>query len=334
MNNQIIYSQIQKAIDKSENILLCLHPSPDGDSLGSCLAMSEYISSLNKNTTLISGDSQAPQDFKFLAGFKNIVNKNITQINLNKFDLFIGIDSSSLDQITKLSQIKFPPKLKTINIDHHVTNSSWANINLVDTNSPATAQIVYDFLKFLNVTITIDMANNLFIGIYTDSGGFKYPNTSQHTFLAAADLSTISQNFSQLIFNLENNETPGRLFYKAISLKNIDLYFDDNLAISSVSQTELSQKNINIDDTQNSNISNILKSVVGWNIGASLVETEANVCNLSLRTRDPAKYNVSKLAQALGGGGHPTAAGAQIKMPLDLAKQKLIKVAGKLYFNQ
>ena len=333
MNKQTIYSQIQRAIDKSKNILLCLHPSPDGDSLGSCLAMYEYLSSLNKHPTLISGDSQTPQDFKFLAGFDKIINKNIAQIKLEKYDLFIGIDSSSLDQITKLKEIKFPPNLKTINIDHHITNTSWANINLVDTNSPAAGQIVYYFLKYLKATLTPDMANNLFVGIYTDSGGFRYLNTNQDTFLAAADLSVLSPNFSQIIFNLENNETPGRLFFKAVALKNIDLYFNDNLAISSVSQIELSQKNINVEDTQNSNISNILKSVVDWNIGASLVETEANVCNLSLRTRDSIKYDVSKLAQALGGGGHPTAAGAQIKMPLDLAKQELIKTTGKLFFN-
>jgi len=333
MNKLTSYSQIQQAINKSKNILLCLHPSPDGDSFGSNLAMYWYLESLDKKPTLISGDSQAPQDFKFLAGFGKIINKNITQVNLEKFDLFIGIDSSSLDQITKLKEIKFPSHLKTINIDHHITNTSWANINLVDTNSPAAGQIVYYFLKSLNVAITLDMANNLFVGIYTDSGGFKYPNTNQDTFLAAADLSTISPNFSQIIFNLENNETSGQLFYKALALKNIDLYFDDNLAISSVSQIELIKKNINVADTQRSNISNILKSVIGWNIGASLVETEANVCNLSLRTRDSVKYDVSKLAQSLGGGGHPTAAGAQIKMPLDLAKQELIKATGKLFFN-
>ena len=333
MNTKNTYTQIKKSIDKADKILLTLHPSPDGDSVGSCLAMYWYLKAIGKTPTLISGDSRPPQHLASLPGFKEIKNKKITQLNLSSFDLLIGLDSSSLDQLTKITKLDFPNNLKTINIDHHDTNTLWADINLVEPNSPAASQILFYLLKTLKVDISSSMAINLFIGMYTDSGGFKYSKTNKDTFFAAANLVEIYPNFSDIIFNLENNETAGRLFFKAIALKNIELYFNDNLAVSSVSQLELSRKNINVQDTEKSNIGNILKTVNGWNIGACLVETETNVCNLSLRTRDPITFNVSKIAQALGGGGHPAAAGAQIKKPLDLAKSDLVAVVEKLYFR-
>ena len=139
MTKSKLYSQIKLAIGKSKNILLCLHPSPDEDSLGSCLAMFWYLKSIHKKPVVISGDSLLPLHFSCLPGFNQIKTKNFFQTNLNRFDLFLSLDSSSLEQISKIKPISFPQRLSTINIDHHQTNTKYADINLVDATSPATS---------------------------------------------------------------------------------------------------------------------------------------------------------------------------------------------------
>jgi bifunctional oligoribonuclease and PAP phosphatase NrnA len=169
---KICARRIWKEIDRSKSILLHLHPGPDGDSVGSALAFYHALIRAGKNVTLIQGDSLLPQNLSHLPGTNKIVTKNINQMDLSTFDLFIILDSASFNQITKLNNFKLPKRLKTIVIDHHQSNEKFGKINMVIPNSPATAQIVYDFLVYRKIKITPQIAACLFIGIFTDTGGF------------------------------------------------------------------------------------------------------------------------------------------------------------------
>lgn len=331
MNKKDIYQQIENTINSSKNILLCLHPGPDEDSIGSCLAMYWYLKGLGKNPTLISGDSELPSRFFSLPGFDQIIRKNYFQININQFDLQIILDAGGLNQISNLKPITFPPHLKTINIDHHSSNPAYAQINLIDIQSPATCQVVYEYFVARHYSITSQMAINLLIGIYGDTGGFKYAKTTATTFQIASRLASLYSDFSKIIFTIENSNTPGNLIYKGISLKNIKTYFNGNLALSVVRYQDLIKYKITPQDTEKSEISNYIKSVIGWNIAISLVEVEPGVCNLSFRTRDPKIFDVGKLASLLGGGGHPVASGTKIKKPVAQAVKLLLKTTKKVY---
>lgn len=143
--------QIWELIQKSQNILLHLHPSPDQDSAGSALAFWWALKNLGKNPTVISGDSEKPNWLNFLPGGDQVVIKNYFEINPKNFDLFIIIDASSPGQISRLKPIEFPNSLKTVVIDHHLTNSNFAQTNLVDITYPAAAQMVYDLFIFWHV---------------------------------------------------------------------------------------------------------------------------------------------------------------------------------------
>lgn len=326
---QELAPQIWQAIQNANNILLHCHPSPDPDSFGSTLAMFHALKSINKKVTLIKGDSDIPSSAIALPGHDQITPKNFFEINQNEFDLFIIQDTAGLTQISKIKPVTFPQSMNTILIDHHTTNSGFANINLIDTTYPATCQIVFDLFKIWQIAITKDIASCLFLGLYTDTGGFKYSPTNESTFLAAAELAKINPDFTQIIFNWENNLQPEHLAYRSLALNSIELFFNNHVAIAATSFEDLQKKGIRATHTEKSEISNALISVNGWEIGATLTETSPQTVNMSFRTRG--KYDVSKIASALGGGGHPAAAGATVKLSLSEAKKNLLEVIRKIY---
>jgi len=326
-------SQILSAIQKAESVLLHLHPSPDGDSLGSALAMYLYLKSIGKNVTLIKGDSDLPQNFKHQPGFADIVQKNFFDLDLSTFDLFIILDSASLTQISKLRPIDFPASLKTIAIDHHASNPRFSQINYIDDTIMSTCQTIFELFKNWQVKISPEIAINLFVGLYTDTGGFKYPKTSPRTFAIASKLTAINSDFPRYIFEIENNAEPGQILFKGLALTSIEIFYE-HIAIASIDYVTLQKNNLSRRHSEKSDISNTLKSVVGWDIGICLVEYEPGVCSVSMRTRDADKYDLNKIGQATGaGGGHPAAAGATIYKPLPEAKKFLLDIIQNLFLQ-
>jgi phosphoesterase RecJ-like protein len=328
---QQIAPSILEAVKKANNILLHCHPSPDPDSVGSGLAMYHVLKAMGKNVTIIKGDSHLPESFAGIPGFKEIAHKNYFDIDHSKFDLFIIQDSGALSQISKFEPVVFPKTMNTVVIDHHSTNPAYGKINLIDATYPAVAQMLYDVFTVWGVEITHDVALCLLAGMYTDTGGFQFPATTEETFMAAAALRKIAgTDYSKVIFSILNSRKPKELAFMGLALSSIHLYFNEKVAISEVSHDALLLNGISETDIPEP-ISSLLKSVVGWNIAITATEKHPGVVSLSMRTRDSEKYDVSKLAVALGGGGHKPAAGASLMMPFDQAKAKILAAIKEVY---
>ena len=319
-------------IKRAKTILLHCHPLPDPDSIGSALAMKFALEQIGKKVTVIKGDSEIPKAFIHFPGAKDILDKNFSEINIKQFDLFIILDSGSPEMISQVNVPIFPLIIKTIVIDHHTTNKSYADINLIDVSSPAVAFILFQLFRSWNISITPDIAINLFMGIFTDTGGFRYPPTNYRVFQAVSELVKIAPDFTKTIFTMENSETKEAIYFQALALSSVKTYLNDNIAIASVSNKDLIEKKIPEEYIRGISISNMLKSVVGWNVGISMVERRPNKVKISCRTRDVEKYDVSKLAEMLGGGGHKAAAGAMLSMSLDEALKKVVETA-KIVYN-
>ncbi len=326
--------EIKDTIHKSQNILLHCHPYPDPDSIGSVLAMKKHLESLGKDVTAIIGDSDYPTNMtENFPIERKIAKKNFFDLNLEKFDLFIILDSSSLNQVSQINKVLIPKHLKTIVIDHHNTNNKFGDINLVDESAVSTTQILYELFKEWDVNIDEELALYLFIGIYADSGGFKYPNTSSKTFKAATELVTIHPNYHKTVFDLENNKKEIEIEMMGLALSNIKKYFNNKVVLSIIPYEIIKAKNISKDDATEGLIPNILRSVSGWDIVASLVEVEKDITKVSLRTRDEEKYDVSKIAKSVGidGGGHPGAAGTTIMKNIKDAEKELLGYITNLF---
>lgn len=316
---------VLEEIKKAKNILLHLHPNPDGDSVGSVLSMYHALTNMGKNVVMIKGDSVKPAFLESLPGFNDIREKNFFETDLKDFDLFLILDTASTNQISKKGDVIFPSHLKTICIDHHATNPKFADINIVDPTYPATTQILFDIYKIWDIDITSDMARCLIVGIYFDTGGFMYRNTTSKTFLAAAELSNIAPDFADTLFNVVNSNTPDMLRAQGLLLASIELWFNNSVGVASMSYEDFVKEGMKKEIFGGLEIANMIKSVRGWNIGITMIESDPGVTKLSFRSRDPKLFDVSKTALKVGGGGHPSAAGATIHAPLAEAKEILKK---------
>jgi phosphoesterase RecJ-like protein len=329
--NETLAQEIFSEITKAQKILMHCHPNPDADSIGSSLAMYHSLKAMGKEPTIIQGDSKLPEYLSVLPGYNLIVKKNITEIDFKDFDLFIALDSASPNQITKLKDLQFPLPIRSIVIDHHRSNPLFADINLVDSSFPSTCQMIYELLTLWNIPLNRNIALCLFLGTYTDTGGFRYRPTSPKTLSMASKLVELAPSFTDALFFMENCSTKGRLIIQGYMLSHIETYFEDSVAMAGITKQEIEALGITPDDVAGIDVAVQLKSVVGWNIAVSLIEKDPGVIKMSFRTRDARIYDLSKVTGLLGGGGHAGAAGAQIMGTLDEAKQKVIKALAEAY---
>lgn len=329
--NKIIAQKIWQEIEKAQNILLHCHQNADGDSVASALATMHMLEGLGKKVTIIRGDTSIPRAYHHFPGFEKIVMKNYFEISISKFDLFIIQDSSTKDRVSRLQNIIFPESLRTVVIDHHDTNTLFGEINLIDAQAPATASILFELFKLWKINITKEIALSLLIGMYDDTGGFQYQSTTSSTFEMAAELSTVVPDYHETILMMHNMLDPKQMEFIALSLNSIEHYFSNKLALAAISHQSLQSHGIAKRDTTGVDISNRLRSVIGWDLDIAMTEYEEGEIGVSLRTRDENMYDLTKIVTPLGGGGHKAAAGIYLKMDLESAKKLLLDTIQKVY---
>lgn len=323
---------ILEEIKKANNILLHCHPSPDPDSIGGALALQGVMKQLDKKVTIIHGDSSKKDEFNYFPGYNEIIEENFFTVDLSKFDLFIICDSADISMVSSLNPVNFPENLKTIVIDHHHANPGYGDINLIEGFYPANCQLLYDLFKIWKIEINREIAFCLYMGIYTDTGGFKYSGTKPETLFAAGELLKVNPEIWRGIFEMLNNNNPDFIRYKGLALSNIKTYFNNRVAITVTTLDQYKKNNISLESVSASFISNELISAKGWEIGIVGTEKEKNKFRFSFRVRNEGKYDVSKIAEATGkGGGHKSAAGAAIDKPLKETMETLLMSIEKVY---
>ena len=318
-------------IQKASSILLCLHPSPDPDSVGSNLAMALALERMGKKATVLQGDSPFPEDFEHFPGAQNIVRKDISAVDLKGFDIFMSIDAASIDRISYKIDNSVFSTLKVIDIDHHPTNLGFGYVNLVEPAYPSSCQIISDLFTEWGIELTPDIAMNLFMGLYSDTGGFKYKSTTAHTFDVAAKLSRLAPNFPDTIEKMENSRTPSQVAFMGATLSSVETFLGGKIAIASADWGTLESKDVLEDDVSPSFASSFMRSVRDWGIVGCAVETKTGQTRFSFRTNHPEIYDLARLTSALGGGGHKAAAGLSLALPLDEAKKKVVEKAREMY---
>lgn len=361
-----IFDHLTRADTKS--ILLHCHPNPDPDSLGSVLAMKFAIERLAKivgkskgvetdiKVTVIAGDSKIPSAFMHFPGALDIVAQNYFEINIAEFDTFLVLDSGSPSMISRKAPVVFPPQtnlnLKTIVIDHHATNEGYGDINIVANQYVSTTEIVFDLLQEWSVLAGLDsphallakeIATNLYVGLFTDGGGFRYDRISDHSFYMAGILYSYNPEILKVVEVLENSSSPKSVDFLGLALTqkkvcnigtNTSTGKDKgSFVISYVSHEDVLSFGLTPDDWGANIATHVIKAVVGWNVTVMLIEENPGEVKCSFRTRDQVEFDVSKVAVALGGGGHKAAAGAVVKMPISEAVDHVERVIREVLFG-
>lgn len=317
MTNLNIASIVEtiEAIKNSNNIFIVSHVQPDGDNIGSSLALAMAIQKLNKNPKILKVDN-IPSNFNFLPKIDLIKEYNLCE----PVDLLISLDSSDLNRLGLGKDFALKAS-KVINIDHHVSNDYFGDINLVSTSYAATGEIVYDIIKNMDIEIDKDMANCLYTAISSDTGSFMYSNTTYRTHEIASDLLRKDIDINDINMSLYQNKSLESTKLYIESLKNLELFLDNKIGIVPITSKMLKKTGANLDDTEG--IISFVRNIASVELAAVLKEVDSKEVRVSLRSKK--NIDVSMIAEKFGGGGHVRAAGYTVHENIDETKKLLLK---------
>jgi phosphoesterase RecJ-like protein len=317
--------RILREIKGAKRILLALHVSPDGDSIASVLALNSVLKKWGKKTKIISF-SAFNSRFSFLPGVEEIETQDFSKIDLANFDLFIALDAAQETKITRnIFPEKFPENFKIINIDHHITNPKFGNINLI-VKSSSTCEILYDLFNLWKIKIDKSLAQLFLLGILTDTGCFQYPTMTSNSFRIVADLLDKGASLTELVLLNFRSYKFKTLKYWGKVLENMQLDPSGKFVWTSVSKAEM--KELGVTPAEIEGASSLFAPVtLGTEFGI-IMNDEGNLVRVSLRSR--ADFDVSQIAVLFGGGGHKQAASFSLALPLEEAEEKVLQTVREL----
>lgn len=306
-------NDIKNKIMESDSIAITFHVSPDGDSLGSSLALYAALKKLNKDVKIICSDD-IPDVYKFLPGIESISKENKLS---EGFDLVIVLDCGNKDRIC--SDILFDGSYYIINIDHHKSNDNYGNINYIDTKSAAVGEIVYKLIENLDIPVDSDMASNIYTSILTDTGAFRFSNTSADTLKIVSELlSKVEFDFSDIYRKIYSSKDFKRIKLSGLVIESMRLILGGKAVIMFITMDMLKKLDAKLGGT--SDIINIGMEIDSIDAGILIKETEEGL-KVSLRSKY--LFDVSKIASKFGGGGHVRAAGLTLKTTLEEGEKLL-----------
>ena len=300
--NKEKYQKILDEINIASNIAIFCHINPDGDTLGSGLALYGFLKKLGKKVT-INVDDIPREKLNFLSNFDKI-----NAEKLDNVDLSIAVDTSDEERIGVKLIKKFYKSRRTLCIDHHKTNTHFANFTLYEPAS-ATCEIIYKVLKFINEDlIDDDIAKCITSGIITDSGAFNFNSTTAETHEIICEMYKYNFEISDLIYKLirEEKENVFRLKNRVLSKTLFDS--DGKIAIITFTKEDFEATGTNKEHTEGI-ITNLI-NIDTVMIAVAVTQDRENSYKVSFRTKAP--YDSSDCAMAFGGGGHMFAAGCRV----------------------
>lgn len=311
---------LKKTIEQSYSFIVASHVDPEGDAIGSSLALYYALKGLGKKVCVYN-ESGVPRILKFLPGAELIVRE---LESVNEYDAIFVVDCGDIDRLGKLKNKL--EKLKIINIDHHSTNDSFGHLNFVDRNAAAAGEVVYDLLRKLGVVFTREIATNLYTALVVDTGSFRYASTTPRSFKIAAELLTMGVDPWEVAKNIYENFPYERMKLLGDALQTMELVKNGLYAFIVVTREMLSKYNATEDLTEG--FVNFGRAVEGVEVSILFKETGEDQYKLSFRSKGD--INVAMIAQSLGGGGHKNAAGCKLRGSLTEVKQKVISAIENL----
>jgi len=302
-----IHKQIWDKIQKADNILLVAHVNPDGDALGSELSLYPILKKLGKKVTVFNATKPLPDYLDFLPNFNKVTDKLP-----KKIDLTVSFDCGSFDRLGLDEKPSF-----LINIDHHVSNTNYGDINLIEPDHASTSQVIYDILKANNIEIPTDTAVCIYTALVTDTGSFQYESVNDKVFECAAEMVRCGVKPDYVAKMLFQRDRLSRLRLLAKAYETIEMCCDGKVAFVEVTKEMMEITGAIKEDTDT--IVNSVRAIAPVEVACMLREDDEGI-KISLRSKNFA--DVSKIAVKYGGGGHIRAAGATLKGECDFEKVK------------
>lgn len=328
--SQIDWSVLADFVKRYDRIVLTTHIRPDGDALGSEVALAQALLRLGKDVRCVN-TSALPPRYDFLDPDRRLLHHyqegGPSNYLLKDAQALIILDLSSWSQLGRFGDWVRSFKGPRLVIDHHVSrDADLAQTFLVDTSIEATGRLVFEAINHLKIKIDQPIATGILTAIAMDTGWFRHPNTSAETLRIIASLIDSGAPISEIFKKIFERNTLGRLKLVGRTLSSLETAFDGRVAWATVTREALEKAGALPSDTED--LVDYTVSILGVELGFLMMELPAGGIKLSLRSRGP--IDCCELAGRFGGGGHRAAAGATLPEPIDMALESVKKELVKL----
>lgn len=307
MNKKII-----QLINNSKTIAIFFHINPDGDAIGSSLALKYGLEKLGKKVFVFSNDP-IPERLVMFNSNDIILNKTN-----EKYDLAIVLDCGDIRRIGNMSSV-FNNCKNSVNIDHHLANTNFTDVVLCNTETSSTCELIYNLLKDLNIEFNNEICKCLYVGMATDSGSFMF-NISKNLHKIVNELIEKIENLEQINYILFREKTKEEIMLYAEAMSRLEFHLNNRLALTYISLKDLEKLNLEQDKT--TGLIFLLSGLKDIDVICVVCEEKQGIHKVAFRSN---KTNVQALASLFGGGGHKFASGCKIYGGKNLVKRTIIE---------
>jgi phosphoesterase RecJ-like protein len=317
--NKDLVQQTRLRIEQADRIMVTAHTRPDGDAIGSVLALGLALQAEGKKVQMVLADG-VPNALKFLPGSEQIANKP-----KNEVDMVIVLDCGNLERV---GNVLDDVEHIDVNIDHHPDNSRFAEVNIITPKAVSVSQMLAEMFPELGLEITPQVASNLLAGLITDTIGFKTENMHPDVLRLAADLFEAGANLPKLYHHAVAEKTFEAARYIGTGLSQ--LVRQNGMVWTTLSLND--RKEANYPGRDDADLVNILSAIDSADVALIFIEQHNSQVKVSWRTRS-VEIDVSRAARHFGGGGHRAAAGAMIKGSLTDVQADVLNITRQLLFE-
>ncbi|KRF32238.1 exopolyphosphatase [Paenibacillus sp. Soil787] len=325
MNHATEYSQqlaaAAKFIEQHDDFLVVSHIQPDGDAASSTYATGWILKQLGKSFTMIN-EGAMPSKFSYLWGSDQVLDFG-KEAPERLYQTIISVDCADFSRMGRISTL-FDDQAQLLNVDHHPTNDKFGSRHLIKHDAAATVQILYDLAIHMKLVPNLEFGDCIYTGLLTDTGGFRYSNTSPEVMQIGATLLSLGVQGSVIAEQVLERVSYSQIVLLQKALSTLSFANDRKLAWLAVSLADLELTGASSDDLDG--LVNYPRNVEGVEVGMLFKEKAVGVIKVSLRSSG--LVDVAAIAQSLGGGGHVRASGCTIQGTLEEAVAKMVQEVG------
>jgi phosphoesterase RecJ-like protein len=308
---------ISDALRDARTVGVASHIRPDADALGSTIAFALWLRDCGKEVTAYNEEGSTAK-FHYLPCHEIV---SLPPATPQKFDVFVALDTSVKNRLGTVNKA-IAPGTTILNIDHHISNENYGDVNFIDASAPATGQILLEFFQHVGARVSAEMATNLFAAISTDTGSFQYAGTNERTFAAASHLISCGVDVPGLSRAMYDSQPRRRFELLRHALNTAEFHCDDRIATFSLPMDLVERLKVLPED--NEGIIDHLRSIDGVEAAVFFEELPEGKVRVSARSKFP-RIDVCKVCKQFEGGGHAMAAGARVDGTLDQVKNDFLK---------
>lgn len=310
-----MFKEAKEILDKSQKVYIVGHQNPDGDSIGSSFALYFALKKYGKDPKVIM------QHFSDSFSFLPQIDSAVSEVKEDMYDLLITVDSSLKERLA-ITEEDYNKAKKVIMLDHHQKDQPYGDFSYIDSTRPAAAEIIYNFIEYLNIEIDKEIATYIYTGLMTDTGSFNYDSTKPSTLLIASKLLETGIDFAYICKRLNDTIKEAKLKLLAKTINNMEVFFDGKLRYSFVSYETI--QSLGLDEEDAEGMTNYLRKVEGTEVAVYVRGKKDKTAKVSLRSGG--SVDVSKIAIGFGGGGHKRASGYTMTGDFNEEKKKLLDI--------